>query len=314
MGWLVLALLATVILTLINFGDKLIISKTIPDTNAVLIYFAFVNIVLGGGLWVLTGFPILTPVETLGFMLAGALIIWGNLFYLRAMAADDASSIIVLAQLQPVVVLVMSTLFLNEHISTVQLIGFVCILVAAVALSINRPKDIPAARRGLRGRLPQVSGAFWLMLMAAFMWGASTVVADAAIGTFVTDFETLAISIGYSSIGYAIGGALLFLLVPPVRRSFMKTVPHTNGMMLLSVTGVEGMFVARQFIYFSAISLGPVALVAVIGSTGVFFGIVLGLMLTLLLPSIFQEDIRRSTLLRKSVWAAVMFLGLILLR
>lgn len=38
------------------------------------------------------------------------------------------------------------------------------------------------------------------------------------------------------------------------------------------------------------------------------------LLLTLLMPSIFQEDIRRSTLLRKSVWAAVIFVRLVLLR
>ena len=75
----------------------------------------------------------------------------------------------------------------------------------------------------------------------------------------------------------------------------------------------ETFYTITQLISLLAISLGPVALVTVAGSTQVFFGIVLGGLLSLALPTIYKEDISRAGLTRKLAWAALMFAGLWLL-
>lgn len=312
MGWFALALLATLLMTVINFGDKFIVSRQIPETNAVLIYFGLVNLVFAFGLWALAGFTLYPAAIILPLMLSGALITWGNLFYLQAMAADDASKIIVLAQIQPVLVLLISLIFFGEQFSASRLIGFALIITAAVALSASRQTDIPVGRRGLRARF-QSNGALWLMLTAATAWAFSAIAADSALG-FVIDTPTLMLSIAYASFGYGLGSMALYVFVPPVRHSFNRVVPTTTAGMIGSAVVIETTFVIRQWVLFSAYSLGPVALISVIGSTNVFFGIAIGWALTLIVPHLFKEDIRRETLIHKAIWAAVMFAGLVLIR
>jgi len=55
LSWLPFALIAAIMITLINFGDKFLIEDRIPDARAVLIYFSLVNIVLGLILLLITG-------------------------------------------------------------------------------------------------------------------------------------------------------------------------------------------------------------------------------------------------------------------
>ncbi|MEO1645064.1 MAG: hypothetical protein AAFR67_07740, partial [Chloroflexota bacterium] len=81
-----------------------------------------------------------------------------------------------------------------------------------------------------------------------------------------------------------------------------------------SLASVESIFILRQIFLLQALTLGPVAIVSVIGSLNVFFAVILGWVLTLWRPSVFKEDIRRQTLTRKFIWAAVAFVGILLVR
>src|SRR5688500_10113521 len=93
-------------------------------------------------------------------MVTGVMTSAGAALYLTAIARDEASKIIVLIQMQPVIVLLLSLVFLNDTISVQQLIGFVLILGAAVAISLNR---------GESGGF-KLSAAFYLILLCDFIW------------------------------------------------------------------------------------------------------------------------------------------------
>jgi len=84
MGWFPLAVLATVMITAINYLDKAIVSRHVPDSRAVLIFFALINLVFGMGLLLIVGWPILPAGLALPLMGTGALIMLGNVFYLLA--------------------------------------------------------------------------------------------------------------------------------------------------------------------------------------------------------------------------------------
>ena len=306
MSWLPFALLAPAIMTLVMFGDKYVIERQIPDSRAVLIYLGITNFTFSAVLFVLTGFPILPMEQAMPLFLAGAFTIWGNVFYFRAIAMEETSNIIIFLQLIPVFTLILGVLFLQEWISPQQLLGFLLIIASCIGVSRD-PKE-KTKSRGL-----QLSWAFWLVLIASLFFAISFVLSDDILDTYVIDIRTLVISTMYSAIGYSIGTLVLYLIAPNIRNAFNQHISTATTKTFGSVYMLEGLFFLRQLALFLAISLGPVALVTVLSSTSVFFGIVLGWIFTLIAPQIFKEDIRRENLTRKALWAGVLFVGLLLL-
>ncbi|MBZ0283643.1 MAG: EamA family transporter [Anaerolineae bacterium] len=293
MSWLFYALLAPAILTAVNFVDKLIIEKHVRNPLGMPIYAAITAFISGCVLWVLTGFPVLTPQDTVLVLITGMLTSAGGAIYFQALSKEETSKIIFFLQIQPVMVLVISLVFLNEDISLEQFIGFVVILTAALALSMNN---------GLAGF--KLSRPFIMILMVDALNAAAIV-----LFKFVAADDINRV-LAYESWGLALGGLLIYLFIAPIRQAFhdsLRTVPRRA----FAIIGVnETVFVIAKLVTFTAVSLGPVALVSVLSGVQVFFGIVAGWILTLLLPMVYKEDINRQALIRKGLLAFVMIMGI----
>jgi drug/metabolite transporter (DMT)-like permease len=296
MSWLFYALLSPLIFTIVNFIDKFILEHQVKDTRAMPVYAAIMAFITGCVLFVLTGFPTLPLNDTIIVMITGAMTSVGAALYFNALVRDEVSKIVVLIQMQPVIVLVLSLLFLNETISVQQLIGFMLILGAAVAISINREGG------GFR-----LSTAFFLILVCDLLWAGSIV-----LFKFVSGENSFGALLPYESWGLALGGLGLYLFVPFIRRAFNQNIRTVSRRALALVAMNETIFVVAKLTTLAAIALGPVALVSVLGSTQVFFGVALGAILTRLAPTKFKEDISRRSLTRKAFFALVMFGGIIL--
>ncbi len=296
MNWLFFALLAPLLFTGGNYIDKFMIENVVHDAWAMPTYEAFMASLAGGVLWVLTGFPTPPLTVVVPILIVGALTALGAVLYFSAMSLEEASSVIVLMQMQPVFVLVLSLVFLSEVINGQQLLGFVLILGAAVAISINR---------GMGGL--KLSRAFFLILLTDLIWASALVL----LKHVVAEVDLLHI-MAFESWGLALGSFTLYLLVPRLRKAFnqsIRIIPRRGvGMLALGQT----VFVVAKLVAFTAVSLGPLALVSVLGSTQVFFGLVVGTLLTTIAPAIFKEDISGTNLARKGVLALVMFGGILL--
>jgi uncharacterized membrane protein len=140
MSWLFFALLAPLVFTLVNFADKYIIGQEVRDPKAMPVYAGIMAFLTGTALWVITGFPLLPFRDAALVMFTGVLGTWGSALYFRAISSEDASSVIVLIQMQSVFVLVLSILFLGESLTLTQFIGFALILAAAVGISLKGGK------------------------------------------------------------------------------------------------------------------------------------------------------------------------------
>jgi drug/metabolite transporter (DMT)-like permease len=119
--------------------------------------------------------------------------------------------------------------------------------------------------------------------------------------------------LSYESWGIGIGGVVLYLLYPSIRNSFNKIIMTVKKKILGIMFVNEGVYVLSKSLSYYAYSIGPVALVSVVGSTQVFFGILFGWVLTLLYPHAFNEKIKREELLKKIVLAVVIVFGIILI-
>lgn len=303
MSWLPFALLAPFIMTLVNFADKYIMERYIPDAGAILIYLALVNLGISIPILWLPGFPDFSTLDMLALILTGVLTITGNIFYFRALTNEDTSTITLLLQLTPVVTLILSVIFLNDIPTTRQLLGFALILLATAGI----------AWRGQETATMRSPATLPLMLIAALIWSVSVVISDTILDRLVVDVPSLLTATASTGLGYFVGGIGIYLLLPDLRQRFNRHLNQERLRPFPPVIGLELLFFLRQITLFMAISLGPVALVTVVGGTAVFFGIALGVTLTVLLPTVFKENIQPAILRKKALWAVILFIGIALM-
>jgi drug/metabolite transporter (DMT)-like permease len=292
-----LALLAQAIIASNLFIDKYILARAVHDYRAVPLYSASVALVTGSLLWIFTGLPRPPTVPLLLAMVSGGLTLWGAVLYYRVIATEEASSVIIQIQLLPVLTLLLSVLFLQERLSWVQLAGFALILAATLAAS---SEGTPVRWRPSR--------AYLTIMVATLCWAASNV-----LFKFVVERSSYPEVLAYETWGWFIAGMIVWLAAPDTRRAFHASVATISRSALSWVVVNELLFLGAKLLAFFAISLAPVSLVGVVGSTAVFFGVLYGVLLTHLFPRIFAEDISRNGLLKKAVLALVAFAGLLLI-
>ncbi len=298
MSWIFFAILSPALYCVASFVDKYLLTRVVTDYRGMPVYGAVMGLVLGTLFWIGAGFPLLAMRDAALIILTGVLSVWGGVLYFKALSEEEASRIVVLIQTMPLLVLILSVIFLREVISPLQLAGFFLILLSAIGISIDH-----------RSGLLRLSPAFYLQLLANLAWAVSAVLLKFVMATN-SFFEI----VSYESWGYALGGLTLWIAFPAIRQAFLNSL-KTAGAKAVSIVFLnEGFVVIAKLLGVLAISLGPVALVSVVGSTQVFFGILYGWVLTLLFPAIFKEDIRAGNLFRKAMLAVVMFAGIWLVR
>jgi drug/metabolite transporter (DMT)-like permease len=248
--------------------------------------------------WFATGQPILEARDALIVLTTGVITVWSLFLYFKALADEETTTIIILFQTLPIFSLIFGYFILGETISPMQFVGF--ILVIAAALGVTMKPKIKGERI--------ISKAFFLILIFNIMWALAGVLIKFAINA--NSFSEI---LSYESWGIAIGGALVFIFVPSIRRNFMKNLKQIKARVLTILFVNEGIFVIAKSISFSAFAMGPVALVSVLNSTQVFYGILYGVFLTKALPKLFKEDVSRSGIVKKIGFAVIMFLGIVLI-
>lgn len=143
------------------------------------------------------------------------------------------------------------------------------------------------------------------MVLVDLAWAGGTVLFKFVVGA--GEFSKV---VAYESWGWALGGALLFLILPPVRTAFITTTKSLKKTALAIVFGNEFLYLVSKLLTFLAISLGPVAIVSVISGTQVLFAVVFGWILAIVAPEIFKEDISRKNLAKKFILGCITIIGL----
>lgn len=141
MTWFAYALLAALLMTFINFGDKFVVESQVPNPLALLVFLSFFNLLVGIILWIGLGFETLPSNQGLILILAGTAPAFAGFFYFQAVSKTETTRIVILSQLAPVFTLIMSMIFLRETLTWMQFVGFVLILIAAIAVTMQRRKQ-----------------------------------------------------------------------------------------------------------------------------------------------------------------------------
>ena len=110
-------------------------------------------------------------------------------------------------------------------------------------------------------------------------------------------------------LGGGIGGIIFYILFPAIRISFYESIRTIRKAAFGVIFLNEGIFVLAKSLTYYAYSIGPTALVSIVGNSQAFFGILYGGMLSLIAPHIFQENVTIKALAQKIIFAIILFIG-----
>ncbi len=307
--WLFLALLSPLLFTLTNFVDKYLLGKIVGDkpvpSITILAGLAGVPFLVVFGVLARNSLAGYSLASALGAISSGVLLITAYYFYYKALMVADASLVAALFQLIIPFNYVLGLVFLDEHLSAVQLAAVGIVLLGSVVLSLENHGDEAA---GSRRRLRMNKSVFWYMFLSSLFIALSSVV----FKMVAQDSAYLPTQFFEYTAGVIIG-ALLFLCNRSARAGFLDILRRHRAQ-AISLSGLNeiinlGGVIAMRYAMF----LAPIAVVQAISSVQAIFLLIVGVVLTVLFPQFIKENIGRKHLLQKMVAIGIMILGTVLL-
>ncbi len=292
MPGLIFAIIAPAFFSISNFFDRFIAEKQIKNPGVLTIFAALASLITGAIVLLIIGFPVFPANQMALILLAGILSGIGLLPYYAAISIDDASRVVPYFQMIPVMVLLLSYIFLRESLSSQQLVGFAVIVSGAFLLSIKK----------FDRHLFRLTRSLGYMAITSLCIAVSIVIFRSVIVQ-----QTFWPSLGYDFLGEGLGGVLL-LLLPYYRLGSLDLFKNFKIKVWLTMAGDQGFYTLGRFFSFQALAVIPAALVSSFNGLLPFYTLTFGIVLSVWFPKIIKEDIRRSTLAIK--FAAMILLAL----
>lgn len=294
MNWVLLSLFAPLFWASSNFVDKYILGKYTKGIFDFVFFSTITSWIFFAIIFLFSGTPkiniySLIPIAT------GMILIYSYGFYGKALEQGDTSSLVILFKLIPVVTVILAFAFLGQTLSSNELIGFVIVLAGATIISFEKTKGI-----FIKG--------FGMILIAILTWSVMTLFIDYGL-TKMSFWDYFMLD----NLGSALAGLIMFI-IPSIRRQVIEGVKtaQCGKYVWFSWTNVLDFF--GQMSIKKALAIAPSAgLVTVVMQVQSFYAILIGALLTLVIPQIIKEDISVPTLIKKVIGAVIMFSGVYIL-
>ena len=135
--WILYPLLGTTLYAITNIIEKYVVDKHVKDTNTLVILGGVINFVIGIILFIALGFPLIPIESAFLIILAGVFLIIYLIPYFKALAHEDASTVVPLFAFAPIISLILAAVFFKEILLPKQVLGFIIILIGGLMLSIK---------------------------------------------------------------------------------------------------------------------------------------------------------------------------------
>ena len=291
--WIIFALIAPALWAISNLLDSKLRNFHIKDEFVLSTYAGFIGLLAF----------IFVPIYGFSFpgigifivsMIAGILYIYTMIPYFKALALEDASTVIALWLITPVLIPFFARFFLNENLLLFQYVGFILVLLGGLIISIKRNslKKI------------KLSKALFMMLAAGIMLDVYYL-----LEKYVYQNQPFWNGFLWIRLGSFIG-ALTILAVPRYRKAFIQMKDKLNFKSFrLILSGELLNLVALVSIGF-ALSLGSVSLVASLTNFQSLFLLIYVLILSKFFPKLYKENVSKKIIAIKLLAIALLILGL----
>lgn len=296
MLWILFVIIATFIWAWTNILDKVLRTKYLKDSIALTASFGIFSIIFSITLLLILGIPAIPFWNFIAALIAGFILTYGIIPYVKALSIEEASRVIALWHLFPVFTLILAVIFLNETLTMLRYSAFIFILLGGFLMSTRKI-----------GSVFHLSPAVYFMLLSSFLVAISDVLLKFAYSSQIFWHTFMVFYFGISL------GSLSLFIVPSIRRKFSKAVLSYKKVFLavlfLSIlTGFMG-----HIFYNYAILSNPITLVSVFISFQSLFVLLIATFLSFKFPLFIKEAIDVKTIGIKLVAIALMGFGLFLL-
>ncbi len=300
MNWFLLAFLAPVLWSSVNFIDKYLLSRYLSDrsTGSLILFSSLIGIVISPIIYFLNPMVLDIPLNSMVILfVVGILSAFAVLFYLFALEDEDVSIVVPLFQTIPIFGLLFGFLILGELPNKMQIIGIFSIVIGAILITSDFTKKIFNKK------------VFILMLCSSLIFGLYETMFKLA-----TEGENFWIASFWEHLGLAFFGIVAFLFIKNWRKDFIHLAIHSGKNILLLNIGSEILTIVGNIITNYALLLVPVALVLSITGLQPFITLVLALIISKFLPKISLEENSTIGLTQKVLSITIMFIGVILIQ
>jgi drug/metabolite transporter (DMT)-like permease len=307
MSWILIAIVAYLILAVVNLADKFLLDKILPSTKT----YTFLVGVLGLIAFCLAPWFLEWPgiFQLFLNLMIGAVFPVTLLLLYKALKDGDASSVITLiGGSMPIITLILSILFLGESFSGRQWIAIGFLLIGTIVISW-----IPKDKKTLLDTIKE-----WLKFSKKKQRNHGTMIAiGAALGfavfftgsKYLYDTQTFLSAFIWIRLGTFL--AVLFLLIKKdARKEIFTSIKSLKGKKGVLFFGNQGIASIGAFLQNYAISLGSVALVSAIQGVQYAFLLIIGGLITVLYPKIVKENISKSVVIQKVMAIVLISIGL----
>ncbi len=306
MEWLSLVLVAVLSGSSHIYVDNYISDVYFKGRNAVSqkLFFAIAFTVIAVVLMAISGFEVFNfePKVSLLLILAGLLASLAGIPYYRALEIDDSTNLGIFIQIAPILFLVLGWIFLGESISPIQMVAFVVIMMAPLLILLTTGK------RSRKVKLRAIFYAF-LYVFVGVCGHLIFVKENSSDLDFVSEIALILL-------GKGIGNAIIMAFKPKWVKRFIKIYRTSRGKVLRPLLGTFIFNLMKDFSYRAALVLAPSAALASAVSDSaepivIFF---MGIILTLIWPSIGREKLSKKSVLVHLAATVLVVIGIILLQ
>lgn len=300
---ILLALATALVWSMVSHLDKFLVSHSSKNADksikGMMIFSTLVTgTVMAPICLALGGFNIrIAPHNMVISMLSGLAYAVATAFYLKAIRKNDASVVVTMLQLVPVLLFVSSIILYNEFFTARQLIGSVIIFVATIAIGFN----LKCNRR--EGRLK----AILLVVLSAIFYAVYHMLLDYCVRQ-----ENYYSCLTWYEIGLALSGVAL-ICVKSYRKAFFNLIKR-NGKRFVALNLVNELLNAAGVIFENIANVVlPIALVNIISGLQGCITFIIGAVGAIFLPKLFKEDLRKKVVIIKVICILLSIVGLILI-
>jgi transporter family protein len=295
--WLLFALTSAFFYAAAGMVVRYSVDKNVRDPRGVIAIHAFGALLVGVVVWLVTGAKTIPAAEAIWPLLSGVLCWMGAIGYLRAYTIDDASNVVILQQMQLPLTIILGFVILGDSMTGRQLAA-VAVILFGVLLASKTHKGFH-----LRNKW-----TFIYILFSAFCWAGMALLGRHS----AQKYDIFAYNL-YLMISYSLFSFLQSALHPSTKSGLIDNLRPFSHRIVWVIVFSEVVFTVATLTQLKAFSSVSAGLVVSVGSSEIFFSIIIGTIMTKLLPHMIKETIDRRTLALKICGGIVACGGIALL-
>lgn len=300
MAWLLLSLAAPFLFAITNHVDKLLLERYFHNhrANTYLLFTSIASLICAAAIVAIDPAVFRVPFFDALIMLgAGAAYFLAIIPYIQALLRDEASRVVPLFQVMPVIAYGFGVVFFHEQLSLMQLVAGAVIMAGAVGMSI----DIDNAKRLKKT-------VFGLMVLSSLLF-----VVESVLFKVVGEQHGFWTASFYQYIGTALAGIIMMVGSVRYRQDFFSVLKQGGWRVTVGSTINELINIGGRLCFNAALLLAPLAIVNLLLGVQPIFVLAIGTILTIIMPQIVKESLLRHHMTQKITATLVIFAGTVLL-